>query len=122
MTPRLRAQLACVAFCDADGLFPDPYEWPPRDHPPPTPETMREYRRLQAIGQTLLYEARRGGHTDTSGDGIWGEVESLDPGFQTERGIVSAHETEVRQEGREAGDREPRGVSGLEGPADPPGG
>ena len=72
MAPLLRAQLAAVAFADADGLMPDPYEWPPRDRPPPTVETLREYRRLQAIGQALTYEARFDGQTDTSADALWG--------------------------------------------------
>ncbi len=71
MTGRLLAQLACVAWADADACLPDPYEWP-KTSPPPTDEQLREHRRLRAIAQCLFYEAKRLGVVDTGLDSLFG--------------------------------------------------
>lgn len=68
---KLLAQLACVAYSDADACLPDPYEWP-KVSPPPSDEQRREYDRLRVLGARLMYEARRAGQVESGTDALFG--------------------------------------------------
>ncbi len=70
MDGKLLAQLACVAFADAEGIR-DPYRWPPR--PELSEEERREVDRLTVLGRRLMYRAIEKGQTETGTAALFGE-------------------------------------------------
>jgi hypothetical protein len=77
VSPRLRAQLAEVAWRDSVVATGDPHAYPAPA--PPTAEQVREGRRLYAVAQVLRYELRAAGFVDLSGDAIWGACDVVWP-------------------------------------------
>ena len=77
MDGKLLAQLACVAWADADAAIPDPYAWPPA--PAPSAEQLREHRRLRTLAQQLFHRARLAGCFESGLDALFGE-EGRNPG------------------------------------------
>lgn len=73
MTPLLLAQLAHVAYRDAEAIA-DSYAWPPR--PPLTDDELAEIRRLMAIADELSEHARAAGQTNQGTDALFGRAPS----------------------------------------------
>lgn len=70
MSPLLLAQLAHVAYRDAEGIA-DSYAWPPR--PPLTEEERVEIDRLQTIADELSAKARSMGQENQGTDALFGQ-------------------------------------------------
>jgi hypothetical protein len=66
---RLLAQVAQVAWNDAQACLPDPYGWPAL--PEPTSEQKAEYERLRVLSARLAYRAREHGVVDQGLDALF---------------------------------------------------
>ena len=71
MNGKLCAQLAMVAWRDAEAVGGDPYSWPPP--PPMTDEQRREGERLRVLSAAMMHRARLLGFFGQSFDEVFGE-------------------------------------------------